>query len=219
MFYLIYNIKNIWIVITSAIVLPLAGRVLPSVFTDRFNTIFYGMATALGNAEAAEAIDTSIAYRFNIWETAVSIVKEHFVSGIGMGERAFRFVYEGYIEKAENVVAHAHSLPLQILISLGILGLVVFAFIMFTYGQTCFVEIKHGERNSKSRTMIIAGLSSICGAFVIGLTDYIWYNYRVFIVFWIVIALTVSLARNNARERAATKTANNMTSANIEINY
>ena len=67
--------------------------------------------------------------------------------------------------------------------------------------------------------MIIAGLSSICGAFVIGLTDYIWYNYRVFIVFWIVIALTVSLARNNARERAATKTANNMTSANIEINY
>ena len=59
----------------------------------------------------------------------------------------------------------------------------------------------------------------MCGALVIGLTDYIWYNYRVFVIFWMVMALTVSLARNNAREREATKTTNNMTNANMDIIY
>ena len=218
-FLIVYNFKNIWIVITSAVVFPLLGYILPSAFTDRFNTIFYGIVVALGNSNASEAIDTSIAYRFNIWENVSSILNDHFVSGIGMGERAFRFVYDGYIDLGESIVAHSHSLPLQILVSLGIVGLIVFALIIFTYGQICFVEIKSGERKSKSRTMVIAGLSSMCGALVIGLTDYIWYNYRVFVIFWMVMALTVSLARNNAREREATKTTNNMTNANMDIIY
>ena len=65
--------------------------------------------------------------------------------------------------------------------------------------------------------MIIAGLSTISGALIMGFTDNIWYNYRVFVIFWIVVALTVSLAKNNVRERESTRIISNMTSADIEI--
>ena len=223
-FLIVYNFKNIWIVITSLSTVPLGiwlfGEKLSSEgwFVNRLSTTYYGMITALGNTEAMNLIDSSISYRLTIWGNVVNMIGDHFFSGVGVGEHAFRFVYENYLEKGEYVVAHAHSLILQIFVSLGIVGLVIFLLIMFTYGQQCFVEIKRRERNSKSRTMIIAGLASMSGAFVVGLTDYIWYNYRVFILFWIVMAVTVALVRNNARERESTKMISNMTSANIDIN-
>ena len=223
LFLIVYNFKNIWIVITSLVALPLGinfvGRILTNEhwLVKRVSTTYYGMTTALGNTETTKLIDSSISYRFKIWDNVLSMLPNNFISGVGVGEHAFRFAYEGIIDDGESIVAHAHSLPLQILISLGIVGLVIFALIMFTYGQQCFAEIKHRERNSKSRTMIIAGLSSISGAFVVGLTDYIWYNYRVFILFWIVMAITVALVRSNVRERESTRIISNMTSANIEI--
>lgn len=34
-----------------------------------------------------------------------------------------------------------------------------------------------------------------------GLTDYVWYDYRVFLIFWAVMALTIALARINEKER------------------
>lgn len=222
LFLILYNFKNIWIVIASSVALPfglpLLSKILPVAVIDRFRTIYYGITALLGNGDAAGQIDSSIAYRMNIWENSIAMLKDRFLSGIGMGEHAFRVIYEGEIEKGEAIVAHAHSLPLQILLNLGVIGFTVFALIMFCYGQNCFIEIKRGARASKSRTMMIAGLASVTGALVVGLTDYIWYNYRVFIIFWMVVAITVALARNNVRERDTTRIADNMTSANLEIN-
>lgn len=223
MFLIVYNFKNIWLVITSLAAVPLGvilvGKALPNDnwLVTRVSTIYNGMIAALGNEAALQHIDSSISYRFTIWDNVFEMLRDHYISGVGVGEHAFRFVYEGAIDNGEAVVAHAHSLLLQIFVSLGIVGLVIFILIMFTYGQQCFAEIKRRERSSKSRTMIIAGLASISGAFVVGLTDYIWYNYRVFILFWIVMAVTVALVRSNVRERESAKIVSNMTSANIDI--
>ena len=41
-----------------------------------------------------------------------------------------------------------------------------------------------------------------------GLTDYIWYNYRVFLIFWAIMALTIALVRVNDNESAKFKALN-----------
>ena len=41
-----------------------------------------------------------------------------------------------------------------------------------------------------------------------GLTDHIWYNYRVFLVFWAVLALSIALIKINDKERAKEIAAN-----------
>lgn len=203
-FMLIYNFKNIWLFVGLGLTVPLWQFVIPDYILNRFTSIF-------------TMADSSVRMRINIWKGVWNMAKDNFFTGIGIGERAFRVVYDGYALDGAEVAAHAHSLPLQILVDIGIVGLVVFAVIMLMYSQKCFVEIKQQERKSKSRTMIIAGLSTIIGALVMGLTDNIWYNYRVFIMFWIVVALTVSLSKNNVRERESTRVISNMTSADIEI--
>lgn len=204
-FLILYNVRNIWLILTMGLTLPLWQFVLPDYIINRFTSIF-------------TMADSSIQMRIDIWKGAWEMAKDNLFTGIGVGERAFKMVYEGYAEKGAESAVHAHSLPLQMLVEIGIVGFLVFAFIMFMYAQKSFVEIKQGQRKSKSRTMIIAGLSSIVGSLVMGLTDNIWYNYRVFIIFWIVIALTSSLSRNNVRERESTRVISNMTYADLEIN-
>lgn len=204
-FLLAYNFKNIWLVLGLGATVPLWQFVLPEFIVNRFSSIF-------------TMSDTSVQMRLDIWSGTWNMAKDNLFTGIGVGEHAFKIVYNDYALPGAESAVHAHSLPLQILVDVGIVGLFVFSLIMFMFIQKSCVEIKHGTRQSKSRTMIVAGLSSICGALVMGLTDNIWYNYRVFVMFWIVVALTVSLARINVRERESTRVNANMTSADIEIN-
>ena len=204
-FLLLYNLKNIWLVLLAGLTIPLWQLFLPEYILNRFSSIF-------------TMADSSVQMRLNIWKGVANMVKDNFFTGIGVGERAFKIVYENYALMGAESAVHAHSLPLQILLDIGIVGLIVFVLIMFMCSQKCFIEIKQIRKNSKSRTMIIAGLSTICGALVMGLTDNIWYNYRVFIMFWIVVALTMSLSKKNVRERESIRIINNMTYADLEIN-
>ena len=205
LYLVIYNFKNIWIVIVGGVAVPLLQFVVPQYIVNRFVSIF-------------TMADSSIQMRLDIWRGAWNMAKDNIFTGIGVGDYAYKIVYDGYAIPGADSAVHAHSLPLQILIDVGIVGLVVFGIIMFMYLQSCSVEIKHGAMKSKSRTMIIAGLSSILGALTMGFADNIWYNYRVFIMFWIVVALTVALTKTNVRERESTRIIANMTSADLEIN-
>ncbi len=204
-FLLVYNAKNVWLVLAAALTLPLWQFILPEFILNRFESIF-------------TMADSSVQMRLNIWQGVWNMARDNIFTGIGVGEGAFKMVYENYAVKGAEAAVHAHSLPLQIILDIGIVGLIIFALIIFTYAQKSFFEIKHNTKKSKSRAMIIAGLSAIIGALVMGLTDNIWYNYRVFVMFWIVVALTVSLSKNNVRERESTRIVSNMTSADIEIN-
>ena len=201
LFYLIYNFRNIWAVLFVGATIPLWYTLLPSYIVERFTSSF-------------TMSDSSVLTRIQIWKDVWPMAFDNFFTGIGVGEHTFRIVLKNY---SASSVAHAHSLLLQILVEIGIVGLALFVLITFMFSQKCFVEIKQNKRNSKSRTMIISGLSAISGALVMGLADNIWYNYRVFMTFWIIVAITVSLAKNNVKERKSTIELNNMTNANLEI--
>ena len=65
--------------------------------------------------------------------------------------------------------------------------------------------------------MICAGYASIVSGCVMGINEYVWSNYRVFLTFWIVIALTIALTKVNEKEQESERITNNMISVDIEI--
>lgn len=202
-FLILYDFKTIWLVITGALSFPLWKRFLPSDVLNRIMSVLYG--------------DSSISCRVALWESGGGMIKDNFFTGIGVGESAFRNVYQAYAVSGTETMAHFHNLFLQVLVELGIVGLVVLIIIFIMYSQKCLIEIKHARITSKSRTMIAAGFASIIGVLVMGLVDHVWYNYRVFLMFWIVVALTVALSKANVREKESTRVISNMTCADLDI--
>ena len=207
-FLIVYNFRTIWFLLISASAVPLLAYVLPQEVTGRFSSTFI-------------MEDSSILHRFKIWEGAMKMIRDNLFTGIGVGQSAFDAVFPQYAELGTETVEHTHSLYLQIFAELGIVGLVLFAIVIFMFTQKCFIGIKNRRRGGKSRNMIAAGLASVCASLVMGITDYIWYNTRVLLIFWIMIGLTVALTKINEREKSKQQEAhrvdNNSRSADLDI--
>ena len=50
----------------------------------------------------------------------------------------------------------------------------------------------------RGKLLSLAGFSGLMGVLLQGMTDYIWYNYRVFLMFWVVMGLTAAVQRISA---------------------
>ena len=148
--------------------------------------------------------DTSSSYRLGIWKGVWRMLSDVSPYGIGIGEGAFAAVYPSYALHGIETAPHSHSLYLQILTELGISGAVIFSVFLFILVQMNLSHI--ASPDSKSGKMVEVGI--FCGliAFLVqGVTDYVWYNYRIFLMFWITVGLSVGavLMSKNALDESS----------------
>ncbi len=162
------------------LVLPIVPMILPESIINRF--------TSIGDMK-----DSSTSYRVYIWMGTLHMLKDFWLSGVGPGQEAFTQVYPFYSYSA-IVAPHSHNLFLQILVESGILGIVAFAVLLLVFfrklAAACQVQGKHGELS----VTMVGIAASVIGFLVQGLFDNCFYNYRVFMIFWAVIALGTAAA-------------------------
>lgn len=148
--------------------------------------------------------DTSSSYRIGIWKGVWKMLSDVSPYGIGIGEGAFATMYPSYALRGIETAPHSHSLYLQILTELGISGAVMFLIFVFILVQMNLSHITSPDsQNSK-----ITEVGIFCGlvAFLVqGVTDYVWYNYRIFLMFWIVVGLSAGavLMSKNAMDESS----------------
>ena len=180
-FFTVYSRKTLRIFGAAILAAPVLPMILPDNLLDRAFSIL-------------NFSDSSISYRIYTWIGSLRVVGDHFLGGIGFGPEAFAKIYPAYAFAGIESAEHSHSLPLQILIGMGIGGLLVFVALIFLYLQKT-LEYVRKPQSSSSKFYVTAAVASVIGALVMGAFDYIWYNYRVFYIFWIVIALGCALVR------------------------
>ncbi len=168
--------RLIWIGILALVALPF---ILPETIINRF--------TSIGNMT-----DSSTSYRVYIWLGTIAMLKDYFISGIGLGTTSYNLVYPLY-SYSEIVAPHSHSLYLQLFVEYGIIGFIVFMGVLYNFYKETFIAYLKDKSY-----IIIASLTAITGFLVESATDYTWYNYRVILVFWTVIA--IGLSATNRRE-------------------
>ena len=157
------------------IALPILPMVLPESIINRFASI-------------GDMKDSSTSYRVYIWMGTISMIRDFWVSGIGMGQEAFTQVYPFY--SYNGIVApHSHNLFLQILVESGVAGIAVFLLIIFFYFRRVMVGYQTGGKGDSLSTMMTAIAAGICGFLVQGMFDNSFYNYRVMLVFWCTLAI------------------------------
>lgn len=170
------------------IALPIIPMILPESIINRFSSI--------GNMD-----DSSTSYRVYIWMGTLAMMKDFWLSGIGMGQQAFTAVYPFY--SYNGIIApHAHNLFLQILVECGIAGIAVFLIALFLLIRRVMVGYQAGGKGHPLSVCMTALTAGLCGFLVQGMFDNCFYNYRVMLVFWGVAAMIracVHIAEDSAK--------------------
>lgn len=181
LFSTLYTKKTFRIFGVALIIFPLIPIMLPTSIIERFLSI-------------SNLTDSSIAYRIYTWKGTLGAIKDYLFCGIGYGDAAFQTVYPAYSYSGIESAPHSHSLILQLLLGMGIIGFTVFCIAIFLSFQKSFEYIKN-EKNTDSSIYVIGSVASIVSALIIGVFDYIWYNPRMFYLFWIIIAIGNAVIR------------------------
>lgn len=177
---------RLWGLLPFALIL--APFVLPSSIITRF--------TSIGNLQ-----DTSSSYRVFIWLGTLQLLRDFWFSGIGMGEGAFNAVYPYYSYNA-IVAPHSHNIYLQLLIDGGILHLSMFLIIIvFCMKRFCHIYRRFGK-SSTPATLIVSIGAAVAAFLLEGVFDYVFYNYRVMMLFWALLAIGMSFYAIHKEETA-----------------
>ncbi|HWR60016.1 MAG TPA: O-antigen ligase family protein [Clostridia bacterium] len=161
-------------VVLGVIGLMLLPFVLPPSVINRF--------TSIGNLS-----DTSSNYRISVWLGSLKLAGDYWPSGIGLGLEPFKLIYPKYSLNAAYA-HHSHNIYIQLLIETGIAGfLTVFAMVAVYYKTLLAGFFKTRDRFIS--TFMIAAASGMAGYLAQGMVENIWYNNRVLLTFWVMLAL------------------------------
>lgn len=138
---------------------------------------------SIGNLE-----DTSSSYRLFIWLGTIALLQDFWFVGIGLGSGAYNTIYPRY-SYADIAAPHSHNVYLQIITESGIAGLIAFIAVCIFFFKNIAVTAKKTVFKSLDRAMIVAIASGIAAFLMQGMFDYVFYNYRVLLMFWIVLGL------------------------------
>lgn len=143
--------------------------------------------------------DTSNSYRIYLWEGVLKLVRHSGLTGIGIGPEAFAKAYPPFANIWAAKAPHSHMLYLELLVELGVVGVVSFLSFMF-------FALKKGlatfNRTGKTyRCIIIAAISAFAGISFTACAEYIWFYPRVMFVFWIVVGILLASVRCSKNSR------------------
>lgn len=140
--------------------------------------------TSIGNMK-----DSSTSYRVAIWLGSIKMLKDYWLTGVGLGSEAFLSAYPRYALGGADFALHSHNFYLQWIVDMGITGIVIYAGIMLNSFKT-IASVK--EKNTLIKTVLLAMAGAMIGYLFQGMAENLWYNYRMILVFWIYIGMLQS---------------------------
>ncbi len=136
--------------------------------------------------------DSSIAYRFTMWEITMDIIRDYPIAGVGFGHLPFKQIFETYIRTMP--IYHSHNTYLQTAVEMGIPGLLVFLFLLFILFKYGILKLVKSE-DRYIRILSAGALSSLGGVLTHGMAENVLYLPRIIFTFWIIVGLILTLDR------------------------
>ncbi len=178
-FVIIKYARHIPVLIISGIAaLPFAVRLMPAAVVQR--------ASSIGSLA-----DSSNAYRVLVWQGTLRMIKDFWISGIGLGHEAFQVAFLEYTFNNSRV-EHAHNTLLEIAAESGITGLLVFLWILAVF-VISIIKFSNNTKNRLYSFLSIGLLCSVVSLLAHGIAEHIFYEPKLTITFWIVAGLAMAV--------------------------
>ncbi|MDF1584642.1 MAG: O-antigen ligase family protein [Methyloprofundus sp.] len=160
-------------------------------FKSRTDAAYSNAGTYLYSA-GSNAVNTSEGIRFELWKAAWLMFTEQPIFGVGSGQ--FNDILKEKIDAGEipkiQVFDHAHSEPLQILATTGIIGFLSYIF-LYAGIAYYFYSFLSPSSTYKIRYLSILGLMLVGGFLIFGLTNYS-FGHQVMVLFFAVMAVSIA---------------------------
>ena len=171
-----------------ALVLALAGTAfLPEVFLQRILTI-------------GSPFDTSNIYRLLVWRESLLIIGDYWSTGVGLGHRAFQEIYPYYMLTRDKTPFHAHNTYLQLLVEMGVAGLLIFLWFMVSTVKKGLKTL-FSSRDPFLGGVIVASLAALAGLLTQGLVENVLYLLKIIMLFWLTIGVLFLSCRLQEKEK------------------
>lgn len=135
--------------------------------------------------------DSSAAHRIALWQGVLDIIRDHGITGIGMGPDTFAHIYPNYAHPGAKAGAyHTQMLYLELIVELGILGLVSCIWMAVKIIRDAIVS-RHNASRYAALTLI-ACVSALLGITFSCCFEYIWFYPRDMFAYFILLGITLA---------------------------
>jgi len=159
--------------------------------------------------EFKEGINRALSGRLTLWHNSLQIIKEHPMLGVGYGPNIFRKMYLHPEYKFYTTdpcgnfqQSDAHNLYLQIPIETGIVGLLVFMYLLVRYIEYAYKSYKQ-TKDYFRKDMLSTIFLTIIGFLVCSISGY-FYEDRIGLMFWLYMAMSIGIGERietNGKEK------------------
>jgi O-antigen ligase len=132
-------------------------------------------------------------FRLDLWQSSLEMVRDHPLLGVGLDN--FVYLYQQFYLRegaaAEPSLSHPHNWVLNFWLSLGLLGLIAFVWLVLRFFQL---------GRAGSRHWLVAGaLGGMADMLVHGFIDNSYFLVDLAFIFWLCLALTESQVSDRRR--------------------
>ena len=218
LFLFMWHRRSVWLVLAGIAALPILPAILPASIVSRF--------TSIGNMGDSSTSYRVYIWRATINMIEDNLATG---IGIGEGAWDRLYPLYSYLGVEAAPHSHNLYLQIWLEIGIvGLLMFLAFLFLLYQSGLTLFSRLAGDSElvtpdlsGSMIRQNLSEGLSvseemrrskvqlrlstaaPLCGIFAVlvqGMTDYAWYNYRLYLMFWLICGLASAYARSGNRQ-------------------
>ena len=135
----------------------------------------------------------------NVWMGVFDMVRDNWLIGVGIGNTAFRKMYSLYMLSGFEALG-AYNVFLEVLAEMGIIGLVAFLWLLLAFVARNMDTFQRGQ--GAERWWAAAIIAAFAGTFVMGMVDTVFYRPAIQLQFWLLLALTIAVAPQQASNRS-----------------
>ena len=132
--------------------------------------------------------DSSISFRFNVYEAAWRMFLDNPIFGIGVGNQNFREIYGLYMKTGYDALG-SYCVPLEIAVESGIFALIAFVVFLVLAVKQCAKVCLSEHKFINSKVLALCIVLMIASTMGHGLFDTIWFRPQVQFLFWTFIAM------------------------------
>jgi O-antigen ligase len=176
--------RNIRLIVPLVLVIVLVFLFAPPYVQQRLASI-----TDLHHPENAT--------RIMLWSTGLKIFTHYPV--VGVGDIDLREMYDRYADEVNpEHHGHLHNVPLQILVTLGLVGFIALTALFATIAVTEWRVYTRVRDEWFRGSVALGALAVFVGFHVMGLTEWSFGDQEVVILLWVTVGMSLAVGRMDA---------------------